>query len=271
MPVKFSFCLETLYRQLPFQEKMSAAKKDGIEAIEFWDWRNKDISALAESANSLPMQVSVFSGNRLNSMIDPTECESFLAEVEAAGTTAARIGCKNLMILTQSLLPDGKAVPLPANLTDRQKIEQTIRRGLELGKLAEELDMTIAIEPLNTILDHPDYFLNSSRMAFTIIREINHPRVKLLYDIYHMAVMGEDVQRDIETGFDCIAHYHAADIPNRYEPGTGRIDYVGILAQLQTLRFDGYFGFEFFPSMENSHAVVKNILQRYTRFCNNKP
>lgn len=265
--MKFSFCLETLYPQLPFHEKMSAAKKDGIEAIEFWNWRNKDISIVAESARSLPLPVSLFSGNRVHSMIDPAEREAFLAEVAEAGSIAVQLGCKNLMMLTQSLLPDGKAVPLPANLSERQKMEQAIRRGIELGKLAEKLDVTMVIEPLNTILDHPDYFLDCSQKAFTMIREINHPRVKLLYDIYHMTMMGENVQRDIETGLDWIAHFHAADIPNRHEPGAGRIDYASILTQLQTLHFDGYFGFEFFPSMENSHAVVKNVLQRYSRFC----
>jgi hydroxypyruvate isomerase len=71
--------------------------------------------------------------------------------------------------------------------------------------------------------------------------------VKLLYDIYHMSMMGEDVVAEMGSNLEWIGYLHVADLPGRHQPGTGKIDYRGIADWLKRVRFDGFIGMEFFP------------------------
>ena len=261
--MQIAFCLEMLYTELPFVQRLATAKSDGIEWFEFWDWRNKDLNVLLHEMNLLNMKVSNLSGNRQFGMIDPGERALFLEELHETGAIAKRIGCPTLMLLVQRLEEDGRAVSPLTFLSRNEKIEQIIACGFEAGELAEKLDLHIVIEPLNDVLDHPGYFLNSSRLAFHIIGEINHPRVKLLYDVYHMAMMGEDVYHDIENNLDLIGYFHFADKPGRNEPGTGEIDYKNIFLLLNRLKYDGFIGGEFYPSTGDSHNAVRETLKLF--------
>lgn len=258
--MKFAFCLEMLYTELPFIERLKVAKMDGIESIEFWDWREKDLTSLYQQMDMLNMTLSNMSGNRRFGMIDPDNRASFLQELSEAGAIAKRLGGSTLMLLVESLKEDGGAVSVSTTSSEREKIEQIITCGSEAGKLADKLNLNIVIEPLNDVLDHPRYFLHSSNLAFHIIREINHPRVKVLYDIYHMAMMDENILHDIEDNFDCIGYIHMADKPGRHEPGSGKIDFNSIWSLLKTLRYDGVIGFEFYPSGRNSQKAVRKIM-----------
>jgi len=258
--MKFAFCLETLYAELPFIERLAAAERGGIESIEIWDWRGKDPEALSQQMGLLNISLSNMSGNRQFGMIDPNERRSFLQELSEAAAFAKSLGCCTLMLLSESLAEDDGAVPISTPFTHHEKIEQIIACGTQVCELAENLDLQIVIEPLNDILDHPRFFLNSSRLAFQIIKEINHPRVKVLYDIYHMAMMAENVLRDIEDNLDCIGYFHVADKPGRHEPGSGKIDFKPIWSLLKTLQYEGAIGFEFYPSGGNSQKAVRKTL-----------
>ncbi|MFQ5822780.1 MAG: TIM barrel protein [bacterium] len=266
--MKFSFCLETLYTECPFIERLTAAKKDGIESIEIWGWRDKDSDVLLHQMEKLNISLSNMSGNRQFGMIDPYERRSFLQELSEAAAFAKSLNCSTLMLLSESLAEDGGAVPISTPLTSHEKVKQIIACGIQVSELAENLDLQIAIEPLNDILDHPRFFLNSSQLAFQIIKEINHPRVKVLYDIYHMAMMEENILRDIEDNFDYIGYFHMADKPGRHEPGSGNIDFRSIWSLLKTLQYDGVVGFEFYPSRGNSQKAIRIILNFISNIIN---
>lgn len=259
-----AFCLEMLYTELPFNERLAAAQKDGIRTIEIWDWRDKDLPGLSAQLSDLNMTVSNMSGNRRFGMIEPRERQKFLSEIKETGEVAKRLSCRMLMLLAQPLLQDGSGKPIATDLSDEEKIDQIVACGRDAGVIAEKLSLDIVIEPLNSILDHPGFFLNSSRVAFKIIEEINHPRVSLLYDIYHMAMMEEDVLRDLRDNLDKIGHLHVADKPGRHEPGSGEIDLSAVLSLLQSLNYEGTVGFEFAPSRGDSHLSVKKALKVFS-------
>ena len=92
-------------------------------------------------------------------------------------------------------------------------------------------------------------------MGFEIIRHVGSPQVKLLYDIYHMSMMGEDVVAEMRSNLEWIGYLHVADLPERHQPGTGKIDYRGIADWLKGVRFDGFIGMEFFPQGPDNLAV----------------
>ncbi len=261
--MKLSFCLEMLYAELSFNDRLDVAKKDGISYFEFWDWRNKDLKALKQRMELLGMKVCNLSGNRNYGMIDESERDNFLAEVRETGAVAKQLGCPTLMLLVQSLEQDNSG-RLPANKLSDQKIEANIiESGKQTGKIADELDLDIVIEPLNDVLDHPNYYLTSGRRAFNIIRAIDHPRIKVLYDIYHTAMQGADVFADIENNYNEIGYFHVADKPGRNEPGSGTIDYVKIHALLKKMNNEKVVGFEYMPTNNDSTQAVRKTLELF--------
>ena len=194
-------------------------------------------------------------------MIDPGERHFFLDELSETIKIAKSINCPRVMLLTQTLAENGKAGSIPKNLSEVQIRDEIIACGREAAALADRSNIDIVLEPLNSLADHPRYFLDSSSLAFQIISEINHPRFKILYDIYHMAMMREDVISDIEEKLDWIGYFHVADIPGRTEPGSGEISYRDIFALLNSLRYKGMVGFECYASGGDSHKAVQSIMK----------
>ena len=121
--------------------------------------------------------------------------------------------------------------------------------------MAESENMTLLLEPLNTKIDHPGYSLNHSIQAFEIVRRIGSPHLKVLYDVYHMQIMEEDLIATLEANLGEIGHIHVADVPGRHEPGTGEINYVNIARMLRTAGFDGCIGLECFPQESSEQAI----------------
>ena len=85
--------------------------------------------------------------------------------------------------------------------------------------------MVLALEPLNDRVDHPGYYLTSTVEGLDIIDEVDRPEVRLLYDIYHSAMMGEHIEDVLEGRLDRVAHVHLADTQGRGEPGSGDMDW----------------------------------------------
>ena len=108
------------------------------------------------------------------------------------------------------------------------------------------------MEPLNTLVDHKGYFLPSTREGLDIVDDVDRPEIRLIYDIYHSAVMGEDTPGVIGDRVDRISHVHLADHPGRHEPGSGGIDLVKRVQWLVANGYEGALGLEYKPSRPTS-------------------
>ena len=117
--------------------------------------------------------------------------------------------------------------------------------------------MTLALEPLNTAVDHPGYFLTSSAEGFDIVDAVDSPNVKLLYDVYHQQITKGNIVQTVTENVERIGHVHLADVPKRHEPGTGELNYAHILSVLDDAGYDGYVGCEFSPVGSPEGAVAK--------------
>ena len=111
------------------------------------------------------------------------------------------------------------------------------------------------LEPLNTRIDHPGYFLQDMATAVALVKEIAHPRLKVLCDLYHLAVMGEDLEGIIDRHVDSIGHFHVADVPGRHEPGTGTLDWPALLRRIRERGYDGTIGFEYAPLADSAASL----------------
>jgi len=127
-------------------------------------------------------------------------------------------------------------------------IENTALGLSRVARAAEEAGVTLALELLNSKVDHPDYQCDRTVWGLEVIERVASPRVRLLYDVYHMQVMEGDLIRTIQTHHDAFAHYHVAGNPGRHEPDRSQeIFYPQIYAAIAATGFDGYVGMEYIP------------------------
>ena len=125
----------------------------------------------------------------------------------------------------------------------------------EAKPILEETGTVIMIEPLNTIVDHKGYYLWQAAEAFDIVREADHPLVKVVYDIYHQQIMEGNIILNITNNLDCIAHLHSAGHPGRHDRQFGESDYKVIFAAVDKAGYKGACGLEYFPIGESEQSL----------------
>src|SRR5262249_43456929 len=117
-----------------------------------------------------------------------------------------------------------------------------------VAKLAEQAGVTLVLELLNSKVDHPDYQCDHTTWGVAVCRAVGSPRVKLLYDIYHMQIMEGDIIRTIREHHGLFGHYHTAGNPGRHELNQSQeLNYPAIMAAIAATGYDGYIGQEFVP------------------------
>ena len=129
----------------------------------------------------------------------------------------------------------------------------------ETAKLAEKYDVTLILEPLNTRYDHEGYWMDHSDIGADLCRKINSPKVKLLFDCYHMQIMHGDLVRYIQKHIDVIGHFHSAGVPGRHELFGSEINYPRIAAETDKLGYTGHFGLEYFPELPSAESLKKTL------------
>src|SRR5262249_20013204 len=138
-----------------------------------------------------------------------------------------------------------------AGLDDEAGIETTALGLARVARAAEDAGVTLALELLNSKIDHPDYQCDRTAWGLAVIEHVGSPRVKLLYDVYHMQVMEGDVMRTVAAHHDAFAHYHIAGNPGRHEPDQSQeLWYPAIYGAIAATGYDGYVGMEFIPTGE---------------------
>ncbi|MCS7064771.1 MAG: TIM barrel protein, partial [Fimbriimonadales bacterium] len=129
---------------------------------------------------------------------------------------------------------------------------------------AEQKGVTLAIEILNSKVDHRDYQFDRMSWGVKVVELVNSPRVKILYDIYHAQIMEGDLIRTIRTHHDKIAHYHTAGNPGRNEiDETQEINYRAVMKAIKETGYTGFIGQEFIPKGDPITA-----LRRAFEICN---
>jgi len=130
---------------------------------------------------------------------------------------------------------------------DSEGLENCRRALAELAPEAERLGVTLLLEVFN-MYDHEDYQADNSHFAFELVRAVGSPRVKVLYDIYHMEMMGESAAEALARNVALVGHIHVAEAGNRSRPRLdGVIPYGRIVAATMAAGYRGYWGMEFHP------------------------
>jgi hydroxypyruvate isomerase len=131
---------------------------------------------------------------------------------------------------------------------DEAGIEATAAGLRRVAGAAEQAGVDLVLELLNSKVDHVDYQCDSTLWGVEVIKRVASPRVKLLYDIYHMQIMEGDLIRTIRQHHEHFAHYHTAGNPGRHELDENQeIYYPAVMRVIEETGFDGFVGHEFVP------------------------
>jgi len=134
----------------------------------------------------------------------------------------------------------------------------------KIAPFAEEKNVTICLELLNSKVDHKGYMADNTAWAVDVCKMVGSPRVKLLYDIYHMAIMGDKPEEVIPKNIKYIGHFHTGGVPGRNEiDSTQTLDYAAIMKVIAATKYDGWVAHEFLPK---SKEPLKSLAEA-VRIC----
>ncbi|HVY49952.1 MAG TPA: TIM barrel protein [Devosia sp.] len=222
-----------------FPDRIRAAKAAGLDAVEFWHWSNKDLAAVKQALSETGLPLAGILCEPISRITDPRTHPAFLEGVRASLEAARLLGTR-LMIAQAG--DDRPGIP-------REGQHAALVRVLKdaAGVLAGS-GVVLALEPLNDRVDHPGYFLTSTLEGLDIVDEVDRPEIRLLYDIYHSAMMGEHTEDVLNGRVDRVAHVHLADTQGRGEPGSGAMDWRARVDWLEEHGYAGYVGLEYRPT-----------------------
>ena len=231
-------------------EGLALAKSHGYEGFEMFDWRSEEgRSAFAAAMGKHSLEaVCITAGKGVRapgcSLTDPAEREGFLQEIAEASSVAPEFDCRRLVALT-GFEREG--------VSRAEQMDSCVAGLREAVPILEKAGMTIIVEPINTLVTRPGYFLPGAREGFEMLRRVDSANVKLLFDIYHVQVTDGDLILQIQNNIEWIGHFQIGDHPGRMQPGTGEINYRNVFRAIYELqedgKFDGYSGLEYHPSV----------------------
>ncbi len=232
------------YRGIPFEDAIRKIGMLDFDAAETYNWRELNLDAVKAACQESGVELLSMCTTEFR-LTTPEIRPGFLAGLKESCAAAKKVGAGRL--ITQV----GQDTGAP-----REAQHASIVDGLKASiPILEETGTILMIEPLNTIVDHKGYYLWSAVEGFEIVREVNHPLVKVVYDIYHQQVMEGNIIPNATNNLDCIAHLHSAGHPGRIDLQFGENDYKVIFAAIDRAGYTGACGLEYRPTLEPEESL----------------
>jgi hydroxypyruvate isomerase len=233
----------------------------GVELVppEFWPVVRKYGLQNAVAHNGMPDPVFVRGLN------NPRNHEEVFARTKAIIDQCADFSIPNVIAFTGYKWVD-PFDPASGEIPKQQGAENTIAGIRELARYAAPRNVTIVLEQLNTRDDthpmkgHPGYQGDDIDYCAEIIRQVDSPHAKLLFDVYHVAIMNGDVIRRLRQYAKWLGHIHVAGVPGRGELDESQeIYYPGVMRALVEIGYQGYVGQEFIPTRDPHEALAQAV------------
>jgi hydroxypyruvate isomerase len=187
---------------------------------------------------------------------NPANHALLLKELELALPLAARGQVANIIAMFGNRI---------SGIDDNAAIANCVTGLARIAPLAVERGVTICLELLNSKVDHPGYQGDHTAFGVAVIQAVNSPRVKLLYDIYHMQIMEGDVIRTIRDNINWIGHFHTGGVPGRHEINDSQeLNYHAIAAAMADLNYQGYVAHEFVPTRSDPFESLAEAVRLCT-------
>lgn len=246
--MKPSVCIDAVFNGKDFYESLEAITTIGLDTFEFWCWWEKDLHKIKDIMDRESLVLSTMC-TKFISLVDENCLDDYIEGLKDSIEAAKFLGCKTL--ITQV----GNDTGAPRS----HQLKQLINGLKTCVPLLDSAGITLLVEPLNTLVDHQGYFLSKSPEGFDIIKAVDSPQVRLLFDIYHQQIMEGHLIHHIKENIDLIGHFHAAGNPGRHELNIGEINYTEIFKMIDTLDYTGYVGLEYFPVKDPLSGLMKYL------------
>ena len=227
------------YREIPLPALAKAAAEMGLKALDLVD--ESDWPILAEHGLVCSMGWKTSPGGIPDGLNDPRNHDAIVKGLIDAMPRAQKAGVPNLIAFFGNR----------KGMSDADAIKNCVAGLQRVKKAAEDSGITVCVELLNSKVDHKDYQGDRTAFGVEVVRQLESPRVRLLYDIYHMQIMEGDVIRTIRDNHQWIAHYHTGGVPGRHElDDSQELNWRTVASTIADTGFKGYVAHEFVPTRD---------------------
>jgi hydroxypyruvate isomerase len=247
--------LEWFFKDLPYVDRIAKVADMGFKGGDFFGVENKNPTEIARVCEKYGFTITMVVGASLDKSINDVSLHASLEKQVREKARALRD-----MRGTNLVIGSGNRLPRVPDSAQNQAIIDGLKR---LAPIADEFGITLVLEILNSRYDHPGYYLDDTELMINLLRAVNHPRVKGLYDIYHAGIMRGNIIEDIRSSIAWIGHFHVAGIPGRNEPKDGEQNYPAICRAIDKTGYQGFIGLEYTPLKDSYQSLdeTKNWIE----------
>ncbi len=258
--IDFSVCIELAFAEddRSYPDRVRAAAESGFAAVEIWDWQGKPIGELGRALRETGTALHTLCAEGWQDKCqlgDPASHSRFVDRVKAAATIAAELDVPKIVVLAGNLVPG------------RERAAQLAAAGDALARASDAIatqPVELLVEVVNRAIEGPNALLQDSATTIALLRRLDRPNVRYLYDRYHAILNGEALGEVVGDAMDLVGHIQAADIPGRCELGAGAHDWIAELRWLLEAGYAGYVGIEAIPKGPSPaiHARAAALLRQ---------
>ena len=226
------------YQKIPLDDLCAYAAKIGLKGVDLLGPEEYEVPG----RHGLVCSMAYAGGGEIPSALNRVENHPRIEEGFRKNIPlAAKAGVPNVITFSGNR----------AGMSDEEGAKNTIIGLNRVKKIAEDNGVTICMELLNSKVNHKDYMCDHTAWGVQVVQAVNSPRVKLLYDIYHMQIMEGDLVSTIQQNIQWLAHFHTGGVPGRHElDGTQEVQWDGVMRGIAATNYQGYVAHEFVPSRD---------------------
>ena len=249
----------------PFEDRLSVAAQVGMQSVELvtehLTWSDADVVRYKNLARSYGLGMDALLGQpdwtkRPVTLVNPAHRDGFLSDMREAITWAKKLD------VTQIIVMSGNVQPKMSHEAQHASMVEGAKRATDL---ADAADLKLILEPLNSRVNHKGYFLTSCKEGLAVVKEVNNPHFRLLFDIYHEYVQNGDPVPTINEALPYVSVFHVADAPGRHDPGTGTMNWNAIYETIGKGNYTGYIAMEYLPIGNEVDSLTKAVTQMRER------
>lgn len=248
---------EMLFTDLPFEERVRKIDSLGFQ-VEIWDWTAKDLKGLAGTGATFASMTGYIRGD----LIEEDGAKELLATAEESLQAAEVLDSPRLNLHGGGL--DGKGRPVrPRESTsgpDWVRATDTLKRVADLG---QKYNRVFTLENLNTAVDHPGTPFAKAWETIALVEAVGSPFLRLNLDLYHAQIGEGNLIELVTRALPLIGEIQVADVPGRFEPGTGEIAYPAVAKALADIGYVGVVAMEAWAK-EDSTAALESFRDAFS-------
>ena len=248
--MRLCVAIPCFFKGADFCDAIRTVASLGYDAVETYNWQSLDLDAVKRTLDEEGVELLSICTTEFR-LTDPQYREDFVEGVRRSCAAARKLGTRKM--ITQVGADTG---------APREEQHASIVAGLRAAEpILRENGVTLMIEPLNVLVNHKGYYLPRAEEAFEIIREVNSPFVKVIYDIYHQQVTEGNIIPTVLGNLEHIAHLHGAGHPGRHELQDGESNYRVIIDRIDAAGYEGALGLEYSPLLSpvESLKIAKEL------------